>query len=155
MDLQAWYIKIAFTSIWASLLAQTVENLPAKQETQVRSLGWEDTLEKGMVTHSSILAWRIPWTEEPGGLQSMRSQRAGHNWVTDTLQSNVHVYIHHNETTESIAKQKPFEVFRENHLPICDYLIADLFCSNNESHKRMDWYQSSVYPESIPVEITF
>ena len=48
-----------------------VENLPAKQETQVPSLGWEDPLEKGMATHSSILAWRIPWTEEPGGLQSM------------------------------------------------------------------------------------
>ena len=48
-------------------------NLPAMQETQVRSLGWEDPLEKGMATHSSILAWRIPWTEEPGGLQSMGS----------------------------------------------------------------------------------
>ena len=48
-----------------------VENLPAKQETQVPSLGWEDPLEKGMATHSSILAWRIPWTEEPGRLQSV------------------------------------------------------------------------------------
>ena len=73
-----------------------------------------------------------------------------------TLQNNVHVYIYHNETTESIAKQKSLEVFREeNHLPICDYLIADLSCSNNGSHKRMDWYQSSVYPESIPIEIIF
>ena len=52
----------------ASLVAQTVKNLPAKWETRVRSLGWEDRLEKGMATHSSILAWRIPWTEEPGGL---------------------------------------------------------------------------------------
>ena len=59
---------------WASLVAQMVKNLPAMQETWVRSLGWEDPLEKGMVTHSSILAWRIPWTEEPGGLQSMGSQ---------------------------------------------------------------------------------
>ena len=56
-------------------MAQMVEKLPAVQETQVRSLGWEDPLEKGMATHSSILAWRIPWTEEPGGLQSMGSQR--------------------------------------------------------------------------------
>ena len=48
-------------------MAQTVKNLPAMQETQVRSMGWEDPLEKGMATHSSILAWRIPWTEEPGG----------------------------------------------------------------------------------------
>ena len=51
-----------------SLVAQTVKNLPAMQETQVWSMGWEDPLEKGMATHSSILAWRIPWTEEPGGL---------------------------------------------------------------------------------------
>ena len=54
-------------------MAQMVKNLPAMQETQVRSLGQEDSLEKGMATHSSILAWRIPWTEEPGGLQSMGS----------------------------------------------------------------------------------
>ena len=62
---------------WASLLAQTVNSPPAMQETQVGSLGWEDPLEKTMVTHSSVLAWRIPWTEEPGGLQSMGSQRVG------------------------------------------------------------------------------
>jgi len=55
------------------------------QETQVWSLGWEDSQEKGMATHSSILAWRIPWTEEPGGVQSMELQRVGHNWVTNTL----------------------------------------------------------------------
>ena len=54
--------------IWACLVAQTVKNLPAMQETQVRSLGWEDPLEKGMATHSGILAWRIPWTEKPGSL---------------------------------------------------------------------------------------
>ena len=55
---------------WALLEAHTVKNLPAVQETQVRSLGWEDPLEKGMATHSSILAWRIPWSEEPGRLYS-------------------------------------------------------------------------------------
>ena len=54
-----------------------VNNLPAMQKTWVRSLSWEDSLEKEMATHSSILAWRIPWTEEPGGLQSMGSQRVG------------------------------------------------------------------------------
>ena len=52
---------------WASLVAQTVKNLPAMWETWIRSLGWEDLLEEGMATHSSILAWRIPWTEEPAG----------------------------------------------------------------------------------------
>ena len=62
-----------------SLVAQTVKTLPAMQETSVRSLGGEDALEKEMATDSSILAWRIPWTEEPGELQPMGSQRIGHN----------------------------------------------------------------------------
>ena len=60
-------------------MAQTVKKLPAMQETQVRSLGQEDPLEKETATHSSILAWRIPWTEKPGGLQAMRSQRVRHD----------------------------------------------------------------------------
>ena len=63
----------------ASLVAQMLKNLPAMHETWVRSLGWEDPLEEGMATHSSILAWRIRWTEEPGGLQSMGLQRVRHN----------------------------------------------------------------------------
>ena len=63
----------------ASLVAQMVKKLPAIQETQVRSLGQEDPLEKGMATYSSILACRIPWTEEPGGLQTMGSQRVGND----------------------------------------------------------------------------
>ena len=64
---------------WASLVAQMVKHLPTMQETQVRSLGREDPLEKEMATHSSTLVWKIPWTEEPGGLQSMGSQRVGHD----------------------------------------------------------------------------
>ena len=60
-------------------LAQMVKNPPAKQETQVGSLDQEDPLEKGMATHSSILAWETPWTEEPSGLQSIESQRVGHD----------------------------------------------------------------------------
>ena len=60
-------------------MAQTVKNLPAMQETWVQSLGWEEPLEKGMATHPSILAWRIPWTEEPGGLQSMGLPRVGYD----------------------------------------------------------------------------
>ena len=60
-------------------VAQMIKNLPAIQETWVQSLGWEDPLEKEMATHSSILAWRIPWTEEPGGLQPMGLQRVGHD----------------------------------------------------------------------------
>ena len=60
-------------------IAQLVKNLPAMWEDQFHSLGREDPLEEGMATHSSILAWRIPWTEEPGGLQSIGSQKVGHN----------------------------------------------------------------------------
>ena len=63
----------------ASLVAQRLKRLPAMWETWVQSLGQEDPLEKEMATHSSILAWRIPWMEEPGGLQSTGSQRVGHN----------------------------------------------------------------------------
>ena len=62
-----------------SLVAQTVKRLPTMQETWVRFLDWEDALEKEMATHSSTLAWKIPWTEEPGRLQSMGSQRFGHD----------------------------------------------------------------------------
>ena len=69
----------------ASLVVQTVKNPPAMQETQVWSLGREDLLAKGMATHSSILAWKIQWTEEPMRLKSMGSQRVGHDWVTNTF----------------------------------------------------------------------
>ena len=65
--------------MWASCVAQSVKNLPAVQETRVLSLGWEDPLEKEMATHSSILAWKISWTQEPGALQSMGLQRVGHD----------------------------------------------------------------------------
>ena len=66
-----------------------VKNSPAKQEMQVQSQGWEDPLEKEMATYSSILAWEIPWTEEPGRLQSMGSQRDGQNLVTEQQQNEV------------------------------------------------------------------
>ena len=69
------------------LVAQMVKNLPAMGETWVWSLGWEDPLEEGMETHSSILAWRIPQTEEPDGLQSMGLQRVRHDWVNE----NTHI----------------------------------------------------------------
>ena len=69
-------------------MAQIVKNLPAKQQTQVQSKGWEDPLEKGMATHSSILAWRILWTYEPGGLQSLGSQKS------DTTQLLTHICVY-------------------------------------------------------------
>ena len=68
-----------FAAAKASLVTQTVKTWPTMQETQVRSLGWENPLEKEMAIHSSILAWKISWTEEPGRLQHMESQRVGHN----------------------------------------------------------------------------
>ena len=72
-------LKVGTIIIWASLVAQTVKNLPAMQEIEVQSLDWEDPLEKGMATHSSILTRIIPWTEEPGGLQSIGLQRLRHD----------------------------------------------------------------------------
>ena len=85
-------IKI-YSEFWALLVAQIVKNLPAMQETQVWSLGKEDPLEKGMTTHSSILAWRIPWTEEPCGLQSLGSQRVRHDWKTNTFTVSWWIYL--------------------------------------------------------------
>ena len=76
-----------------SLVAQTVKNLSAMWETRVWSLGWEDALENGVETHSSILAWRIPWTEEPVRLQSMGSQRVVHDWDTNT-HTHTHTHTH-------------------------------------------------------------
>ena len=70
------FSKLVLSATRASLVAQTVKCLPEVRETQVRSLGWEDPLEKEMATHSSILAWKIPWTEEPGGLQSLGLQKS-------------------------------------------------------------------------------
>ena len=80
-----WFVFFFFFFLHcqgSSLVAQRVKHLPAMQETQVQSLGQEDPLEKEMATHSSTLAWKIPWTEKPGRLQSMGSQRVGHNWIT-------------------------------------------------------------------------
>ena len=91
---------------WASLVAQLVKNPPAMWETWIRSLGWEDPLEKGKATHSSILAWRIPWT-----IQSMGSQRVGYNWATFTF-------------TFLTRTSKPLE-FTENNWEIAFIKIAN------------------------------
>ena len=80
-----WWFDIHTHGVRSSLVAQTVKNMSAMRETQVQSLGWEDPMEKGMATHARILAWEIPWTEEPGGWQSIRSQRVRHDWVTNTF----------------------------------------------------------------------
>ena len=72
-------MDLGYVSKWASLVAQTVKHLPAMRETWVRSLGWEEPLEKEMATYSSTLAWKIPWMEEPGRLQPIGSKRVRHN----------------------------------------------------------------------------
>ena len=77
-------LLIYLLSMFPHPVVQMVKNLPVVRETQVQSLGQEDPLEKGMATYFSILAWRIPWTEKPGRLQSMGLHRVGHNWVTVT-----------------------------------------------------------------------
>ena len=82
-------LPLSLTYTWASPVAQTVKNLPAIQETWVQSLGWENLLEKGLATHSSILAWTIPWTEKPGGLQPMGWQS---DWVANSS-LNLHTDI--------------------------------------------------------------
>ena len=94
-----WKYKFFGTqpSLWSNshihLVTQMVKNLPPMWEIRVWSLGQEDLLEKGMETYSSILAWRIPWTEEPGGLQSTRSQRVRHDWSTNThTLTSIHDY---------------------------------------------------------------
>ena len=79
-----WFFLDGYQKLRAALVAQMVKNLLAMQETQVRYLGQEDPMEKGMAPHSSILAWRIPWTEEPGGLQSTGSQDQSQTQATNT-----------------------------------------------------------------------
>ena len=82
-DVKRHYLGVNFCDLYsfnrASLLAQMVKRLPAMRETRVQSLGRDDPMEKQMATHSSTLAWKIPWTQEPGGLQPMVSQRVRHN----------------------------------------------------------------------------
>ena len=91
------YFVISMFISGTSLVAQMVRNLPAMQETWVQSLGWEDPLERRMATPSSILTWRITWTEEPGGLQSMGLQRVEHDWATNThvcVRAHTHTHTH-------------------------------------------------------------
>ena len=105
------------TVLGVSLVAQMVKNLPAIQETQVQSLGQVDPLERGMASHTSILAWRIPWTEEPGRLSSMVSQSMGLDWVTNTFTFRVGTrmfWAHPIEDRAVWANQEQIG----NHLPL-------------------------------------
>ena len=145
----------------ASLVARLVKNLPTVQETRVQSLGWEDPLEKEMATHSSILAWKISWTEEPGGLQSMGSQRVGHDWVTYikyavtaylnkwNLKSNSSVQQPHFKCLITTYSQwLPYSVPKYVTIPLmqCVFLdqIPSLNCKN-QIYKTQIWIQLAHY----------
>ena len=121
--------------------AQTVKNLPTMQKTQVWSLGWEDPLEKGMATHSSILAWRIPWTEKPGRLQSMGLQRVGlsdwhlyfHFSYMDKQGSSTVKFVHHTSRKKGLIVQlriSPAFFSAEAKLP---FQAGRLLASNEQS----------------------
>ena len=79
-----WQFTSNILDYWASLACSDGKESASNAGDRVQTLGQKDALEKGLVTHSSILAWEVPWTEEPGRLQSLRSQRVGHNWMTNT-----------------------------------------------------------------------
>ena len=107
-----------------------VKNLPATRETWVRSLSWEDPLEKEMATHSSILAWRIPWTEEPGWLPTVGSQRVEHDWVTDAftfILSWTWIYI-----LVSLSNSVPLSHF--SIFPLFARIFLHLLCEKADSH---------------------
>ena len=116
-SLQSWFQLVlhpAWHFAWCTLVAQMVKRLPAKQETWVWSPGLEAPLEKEMVTHSSTLAWKIPWIEEPGRLQSMGLQRVRHNWAT----SLVHSAYKLNEQGDNIQPwHTPFPILNQSIVP--------------------------------------
>ena len=114
-------------------MAQTVENLPAVQETWVQFLGWEDPLEEEMIIHPSILAWEIQWTEEPCGLRSIGLQRVGHEWVTNTLLSE----STHNSSSAWIS-----------HFPTFPWRIPSPHSSLSSTVTSRQ--QSSLIPQSNP-----
>ena len=98
-------------------MTQMVKNLPARQETWVGFLGRKDPLEEGMATHSSILAWRIPWTEEPGGLQSMGSQRVRYKCVTSTFTSLLRVTLGSSKAQGPIMVSSGATVVSHSYIP--------------------------------------
>ena len=114
--------------ITISWLAQTVKHLPAVRKTWVQSLGWEDPLEKEMATHSSTLAWKVPWTEEPGGLQPMGSQRVGHHWMSSLSLFMAHMVKNLPAVQEtwipSLGREDPLEKGMASHSSILAWRIS-------------------------------
>ena len=116
MDSPRSLLKDLFIDYWASLVAQMVKNLPARQETWVQSLGWEDPLEKGMATHCSILAWRIPWTEEPGRLYSLWGHKESDRTEQLTLLDYL-VMLSRYHTGDALVEMSAHQVEVEGQLP--------------------------------------
>ena len=139
-----WYISIYLDV----LVLKTVKNLSAVWETWVQSLGWEDPLEKGMATHSSILDWEIPWTEEPSGLQFMGLQTVGHGWATNThthTHTDLYTYIYIRLYVCDLLSQKR----KPNYIYIPDAFIYVQFMSSVEAFTiatNFLLYESSVAP---------
>ena len=131
---------------WASLIAQTVKNSPAMLETWVWSLGQEDPLEKEMATHSSMLVWRIPWTEEPGGLQSMGSQRVGHDWATSlhftSIGASGTLGVHKILSSSlSVAAAKMLFAFSVLFFPVCTVEFSRSYMILQQIECR-NWYEN-------------
>ena len=126
---------------WTSLLAQPVRSLPAMQETWIRSLGWEDSLEKEMVTHSSILAWEIPLTEEPYRLYSSWGCRVGHDWVTSLL--SLSVQFSRSVVSDSLRPHEP-----QHSRPLCPSPTPGVH-SDSRPSSHTDAIQPS-HPPSSP-----
>ena len=144
-----------------------VKNLSTMHETWLRSLGQEDPMEKGMATHSSILAWRIPWTEEPGGLQSMGSQRVRHDWVTNTQKhltkigadkyflnkfqalSQHHTYWCHTKkhTPWSLKQKKPLSRFLSIFLEVLPKANTYI-CRERDGKRKDSFWQIIAYLEN-------
>ena len=141
------FVKTVVFICYASLVAQMVKNLPTMQEPWVRSLGWDDPLEEGMATHSNILAWRIPLTEEPGRLQSMVSQRVRHDWVTKhiyMLYMHIHVsqmYITCQEMTYTNTRITQGESGKDRQ-EIRTWIIYDWICISLRKGKGKTWKES-------------
>ena len=123
----------------ASLVAQAVKNLPAMQETRVQSLGWEDPLEKGMATHSSILPWRISWTEEPGRLQFIGLQGVGHDWATNTFTFRF----------QEMLKEGPISKLQSRSLLTSKGKPNGPFCLGVFDFGTVKWLQSHLFHKAL------
>ena len=132
------------THLVISLVAQTVKRLPSMRDTRVWSLGWEDPLEEEMATHSSTLAWKFPWMEERGRLQSMRSQRVGNDWLTSLHFTSLHL----NHPSPLQAQTKQNQVIQEDVSPFWSMqpaLVALSFTQSAQELLQCTWIFTGVY----------